>query len=147
MHFLILGGFLILYTLLNLAAQQAVILNSVLLLVGILMLTTYQALIINPDKKVYIQYYWVLGIKLNNYTEEYQHVTSVVCKTSNYSQQYGKYNRWFISGIMYKGHITLENQNSIYIGQNKSKKLMLKKLAKISDQLNVPIEDTTEEQN
>lgn len=144
LHFLILGGFLILYAVLNLAAQQAVILNSVLLFVGVLMLTSHQALQLNLDKKVYSEYYWVLGLKLSNYTEQYQKLTSVECTTGTYSQEYGKYNRRFISGTMYKGYITLEDQESIYLGQSKSKSALLKKLTKLSAKLEVPIKDQTE---
>ena len=141
LHFLILGGFLMSYSILNLLAWQYVLLNLVIFVVGILMLTSHQGLSIDTDKKVYNEYYWVLGMKLSNYSEQYQKITSLACTTGNYSQEYGKYNRRFISGTMYKGYIELKDQDHLFIGQNKSKQAMMKKLTKISAQLKVPVED------
>ena len=145
LHFLILAGFLVLYAVFHLITWQSVILNSVLFVVGAIMLTTHQALLINTDRKEYSEYYWILGIKLNSFTERYQEITSVHCTAGNYSQQYGKYNRRFISGTIYKGHIELSNQDSLFVGQNKSKSAMIKKLTKISAKLKVPVEDRTED--
>lgn len=147
LHFLILAGFLVLYAVFHLISWQSVILNSVLFVVGTLMLTTHQALLINPDNKEYSEYYWMLGIKLNNFTEQYQEITSVLCSVGNYSQQYGKYNRRFISGIMYKGYIELKDQDKLFLGQNKNKHVLMKKLAKISKKLEVAVEDHTNKEN
>jgi hypothetical protein len=141
LHFLILAGFLVLYAVFHLITWQSVILNSVLFVVGVLMLTTHQALLINTDKKEYSEYYWMLGVKLKNFTERYQEITSVYCTAGNYSQQYGKYNRRFISGIMYKGYIELKDQDKLFVGQNKNKHVLMKKLSKISKQLEVAVED------
>ena len=146
LHFLVLGGFLILYSTVNLIIWQDVILSSVLLIVGILLFSSHQSLVINPDKKDYSEFYWVLGMKLNNYTTTYTEITSVECTTGNYSQEYGKYNRRFISGTMYLGHLELKDQDLIFVGQNKSKRTLMKKLATISDQLKVPVEDLTDEE-
>ena len=143
LHFLVLGGFLILYSTVNLIIWQDVILSSVLLIVGILLFSSHQSLVINPDKKDYSEFYWVLGMKLNNYTTTYTEITSVECTTGNYSQEYGKYNRRFISGTMYLGHIELKDQDKLFVGQNKSKAALMKKLSKLSAQLKVPIEDRT----
>ena len=144
LHFLVLGGFFILYAIFNLVIWQAVILNSVLLIVGILMLTSHQALLINIAKKEYSEYYWVMGMKLSNYSEQYEEITSLECLESNYSQQYGKYNRRFISGTLYKGYIEFKDQEKLFVGQNKSKSTMMKKLTKISAQLKVDVEDRTD---
>ena len=146
LHFLLLGGFLILYAIFNLLAWHGMILNSVLLIVGILLLTSHQRLVINTDKKEYSEFYWVLGMKMSNYMEHYSAITSVQCTTGNYSQEYGKYNRRFISGTMYLGHLELKDQDLIFVGQNKSKRTLMKKLATISDQLKVPVEDLTDEE-
>ena len=145
LHFLILAGFLVLYAVFHLITWQSMILNSVLFVVGVLMLTTHQALLINTDKKEYSEYYWMLGIKLKNFTERYQEVTSVYCIAGNYSQQYGKYNRRFISGTIYKGYIELRDQDDLFVVQNKSKRAMTMKLTKISVKLKVPLEDKSED--
>lgn len=147
LHFLILGVFLILYAILNLATGQYVILSSVILVAGALMLTSHQGLTINPEQQKYSEYYMVLGMKLNNFSEHYKELTSVELTRSNYSQEYGKYNRRFISGIMYKGYIELKDLDKLYVGQNKSKQAMSKKLAKISAKLDVPVHDRTSEEN
>ena len=147
LHFIILAGFLVLYSVFHLITWQSVILNSVLFVIGVLMLTTHQALLINTDKKEYSEYYWMLGIKLNKFTERYQEITSVLCTTGNYSQQYGKYNRRFISGILYKGYIELRDQDKLYVGQNKSKRAMMKKLTTLSAKLEVAVNDQTNEKN
>ena len=110
------------------------------------MLTSPHGLTINTDQQKYSEYYWVLGMKLSNYTDQYEEITLIACTSGNYSQQYGKYNRRFISGIMYKGYIELKDQDKLYVGQNKSKQAMLKKLATISKQLKVPVEDLTDEE-
>ena len=144
LHFLLLGGFLILYGALNLMAWQAVVFNSFLLIAGILLLTSHQALSIDTDKMEYSEFYWILGLKLNNYTESYRKIISLTCSTGMYSQQYGKYNRRFIQGTMFKGFIELSNQGKLFIGQNKSKKALMLKLNKISDKLEVPIQDLVE---
>ena len=147
LHFIILAGFLVLYSVFHLITWQSVILNSVLFVIGVLMLTTHQALLINTDKKEYSEYYWMLGIKLNKFTERYQEITSVHFTTGNYSQQYGKYNRRFISGILYKGYIELRDQDKLYVGQNKSKRAMMKKLTTLSAKLEVAVNDQTNEEN
>jgi len=144
LHFLILGGFLIVYALLNLLAAQAIILNSILLLIGTLLLTSHQALLVNTTKKVYSEFYWVLGMKLSNYTEAYTDIISLTCVTGNYSQQYGKYVRRFIQGTMFKGFIELSNQENLFVGQNKSKKTLILKLNKISVDLGVPVKEIIE---
>lgn len=146
LHFLLLGGFLILYGALNLMAWQALVLNSILLITGILLLTSHQALSINSDKMEYSEFYWVLGLKLNNYTESYSEIISLTCTTGMYSQQYGKYNRRFIQGTMFKGFIELSNQEKLFIGQNKSKKALMLKLNKISAKLELPIQDHVEQE-
>ena len=145
LHFLILAGFLVLFAAFHLITWQSVILNSVLFVVGAIMLTTHQALLVNTDRKEYSEYYWILGIKLNSFTERYEEITLVYCSTGNYSQEYGKYNRWFINGTIYKGYIELSNQDSLFVGQNKNKSAMINKLTKISAKLKVPIEDRTED--
>jgi hypothetical protein len=145
LHFIILGGFLIIYAILNLATGQYIILSTVLIVVGVLMLTSHQGLLINTDKKIYSEYYWVLGMKLSNYSELYEEIISLECIKGNYSQQYGKYNRRFISGTMYKGYIELSNQDDLFVGQNKSRRAMIKKLTKISVKLQVPLEDNSED--
>lgn len=145
LHFLILAGFLVLYAVFHLITWQSVILNSVLFVVGVIMLSTHQALLINTERKEYSEYYWVLGFKLKSFTESYQEITSVQCTAGNYSQQYGKYNRRFISGTIYKGHIELSNQDNLFVGQNKSKRVMIKKLTEISVKLKVSVEDRTED--
>jgi len=147
LHFLVLGGLLDLYATFNFITVQSVILNSILLLIGFLLLTSHQRLDINLTKKIYYEYYWLLGMKLSNYSAPYQELTAVLCTVGNYSQQYGKYNRRFISGTMYKGYIGLKDQEPLYVGQNKSKRAMMKKLMKISKQLEVPVEDRTNEEN
>ena len=147
LHFLVLGGFLILYCIFSLITSQAVILNSVLLLLAIILLTSQQRIEINTDNKTYSEFYWVLGMKLSNYVNSYSEIISVECSAANYSQEYGKYNRRFISGIMFKGYIELKEQEKLYIGQNKNKTAMLKKLTKIASQLQVPLEDRTNIEN
>ena len=146
LHFLLLGGFLILYAILNLLAAQGMILNSVLLIVGILLISSHQRLVINTDKKAYSEFYWVLGMKMSNFSEPYSVISSVECTTGNYSQEYGKYNRRFISGTMYRGYIQLKDQEALFAGQNKSKATLMNKLRKISDTLNVPLEDRTNDE-
>ena len=143
LHFLVLGGFLILYSVFNFITAQGVILNLVLLLLAIILLTSQQRLEINTANNSYSEFYWVLGMKLSNNVVSYSEIISVECTAANYSQEYGKYNRRFISGIMFKGYIELKEQEKLYIGQNKNKTAMLKKLTKIGSQLQVPLEDNT----
>ena len=147
LHFVILGGFLIIYAILHLATGQYIILSTVLFVVGVLMLTSHQRLLINTDEKMYGEYYWVLGMRFSNYTEQYEEITVIACTSGNYSQQYGKYNRRFINGIMYKGYIELKDQDKLFLGQNKSKHALMKKLSKISQQLEVAVEDQTNKEN
>ena len=146
LHFIVLGAFLILYSGFNLIILEGVIFNLILLLLGAVLVTTQQRLEINTDKKLYSGYYWLLGLKLNNYTESYTEIISVECATANYSQEYGKYNRRFISGTMFKGHIELKEQDNLFVGENKNKATLLKKLTKLSTQLQVPLEDKTNEE-
>lgn len=111
------------------------------------MLTSHQGLTINTDNKKYSEYYWVLGMKLSNFSEQYEEIISLECTPANYSQQYGKYNRRFISGTMYKGYIDLKDQDKLYVGQNKSKRAMMRKLTRICTKLEVPVNDRTGEEN
>ena len=143
LHFLILGGFLILYALFNLVAGYYIILHSIILILGILLLTSHQGLSIKTDERIYSEYYWVFGMKLSNYSEPYKEIISLACTTGRYSQEYGKYNRRFISGTMFLGYIELKDQEPIFIGQNKSKSALMNKLRNISHQLKVPVEDKT----
>ena len=140
-HFLVLGGLLVAYTTVDLIISQFNIINAFLFLFGIVLLTSRQMLDINLSEKRYSEYYWVLGMTLSNYSEGYQEMLAVICTTGNYSQEYGKYNRWFISGIMYKGYIELKDQEKLFVGQSKSKQAMMKKITKIGAQLKIPVED------
>jgi hypothetical protein len=147
LHFVILGGFLDVYATLNLIIGESVVMNGILLLVGGLLLTSHQRLDIDLSNKVYSEYYWVLGMKLSNYTEQFHEITSLVCASGSYSQQYGKYNRRYISGTMYKGYIELRDQEPLFVGQSKNKQSLMKKLTKISTELKVPVEDRADEEN
>ena len=140
LHFIVLGGFLVAYTAVDLMLTHFVILNSVLFLLGIILLTTRQRLDIDLSEKMYSEYYWVLGMKFSNDSAAFQEIKSAVCVTGNYSQEYGKYNRRFISGTMYMGYIELTDQEKLYVGQNKNKQAMLKKITRIADQLKVPVD-------
>jgi hypothetical protein len=146
LHFLVLGALLDVYATFHLIIGESVILNAILLLIGTLQLTTHQRLDIDLTKKIYSEFYWLLGIKLNNYTETYQEITALVCSSGSYSQQYGKYNRRFISGTMYKGYIELKDQEPLFVGRSKSKQGMMKKLTKLSAQLKLPVSDKTNDE-
>lgn len=141
LHFLILGGFLILYSITDLWISGIAVLNSILLIIGILMLTSQQRLVIDLNNKKYSEFYWVLGMRLKNYTEQYKEISSAICDSGTYSQEYGKYNRRYISGIMYKGYIQLVGGDNLFVGQNKNKLAMMRKLKKISGQMRIPLED------
>ena len=114
-----------------------------MILLGVLLTTSHQRIAIDLEQKKYAEFYWVLGLKMNNYEENYQEITSLVCSTGKYSQQYGKYNRRFITGTMYQGFIELKEQENIFIGQNKSKQSLMNRLEKIAGQINVAIKDKT----
>jgi hypothetical protein len=146
LHFLVLGGLLDVYATFNLIINESVILNGVLFLVGGLLLTSHQRLEIDLAKKIYREYYWLLGMKLSNYSEPYDKITEIVCTSGKYSQQYGKYNRRFISGTMYTGYIELKNQEALFVGKSKSKQSLIKKLTRIGDRLALPVTDRTNEE-
>jgi len=141
LHFIVLGGILLVYSIFDLIAGQSYILDTILVILGVLLITSHQRVVIDLKNKKYSEFYWVLGLKMSNYEQSYQQITSLVCATGKYSQQYGKYNRRFISGTMYSGYIELKDQENIFIGQHKSKASLMKKLAKIGSQLNITIEE------
>ena len=138
LHFLVLGWFLILFNGVNLYINTDIMFNLILLVVGVLLVASQQRVELDLDKKLYSEYYWVLGLRLSPDTEEYSEMLEVILTEGNYSQEYGKYNRRFISGTIFKGYIVLKDQEHIFIGQNKSRKAMERKIIKLADKLKLP---------
>ena len=141
LHFVLLGAAMIIFAMFDWLASQSYIFDIVLLILGILLLTSHQRLVIDMNSKKYFEFYWVLELKMSNSENSFQEITSVFCDSGKYSQEYGKYNRWFISGTMYNGYIELKDQDNLYIGQNKNKQSLINRLGKIGAQLNVAVED------
>ena len=141
LHFVLLGAAMIIFAMFDWLASQSYIFDVVLLILGVLLLTSHQRLVIDIKGKKYFEFYWVVGLKMSNSENSFQEITSVFCESGKYSQEYGKYNRRFISGTMFNGYIELKDQENLYIGQNKSKQSLLNRLEKIGAQLNVPVED------
>ena len=144
LHFVILGVFLVLFNSFELYAMGFSWFSAILLFIGIIMSTTQQQVLINTGSKKFEQFYWVLGMKLSNYSVEYSEIVDVYYVDAKYSQQYGKYNRWFISGVLYKGFIKLRDHDNIYIGKSKSIAGISRRLNKIAKKLNVEVIDRTE---
>ena len=138
LHFLVLGWFLVIFNGVSLFISADIIFNLILLIVGILLVASQQRVELDLEKKLYSEYYWVLGLRLSQTTEEYSEMLEVILAEGNYSQEYGKYNRRFISGTMFKGYIVLKDQEHIFIGQNKGRKAMERKIIKLADKLKLP---------
>jgi hypothetical protein len=141
LHFVLLGVAMIIFAMFDWLSSLSYIFDTVLLIFGVLLTTSHQKLVIDKKAKNYNEFYWVLGLKVKNNQESFHEITSVFCESGKYSQQYGKYNRRFISGTMYNGYIELKDQENLYIGQNKRKQSLLNRLEKIGAQLNVAVED------
>ena len=116
-----------------------------LILFGLTFATTHQRLDINTGIRQYQSYYWILGLKFQNEKFDYPGISSLVCSQGNYSQAYGKYQRIHISGIMYRGYIIIPEKEPLFIGQHKNKSNLMRKLEKIAQQLNVYVEDQTQD--
>lgn len=142
--FRFLGLVMLVYGGLDLYIAQKYLLDIILLVVGLILVFTHQRLDINLKKKVYQSYYWILGLKMQNETVPFDGVSSVICSQGSYSAAYGKVQRIHIKGIMYKGYIQLtDDDEPLFAGQNRNKNSLLRKMTKISDQLQVPLEDLT----
>lgn len=141
LHFVLLGAVLVIFALFDWFASQSYILDIILFVLGVLLVTSHQRLTVDLKNKKYSEFYWVLGLKVNNFENSYQEINSVFCESGKYSQEYGKYNRRFISGTIYNGYIELKDQENLYIGNNKRRPSLLNKLEKIGGQLKVSVED------
>ena len=141
LHFVLLGAAMVIFAMFDWLASQSYIFDVILFILGVLLLTSHQRLVVDMKSKKYFEFYWVLGLKMSNSENSFQEITSVFCDSGKYSQEYGKYNRWFISGTIYNGYIELKDQDNLYIGQNKNKQSLLNRLEKIGTQLNVAVED------
>jgi hypothetical protein len=143
LHFIVLGILLISFSIFDSLSTQSYILDAILLVLGVLLLTSKQVLEIDTKNKQYSEYYWVLGLKMNNSSKSFKEIISIFSTSVNYSQQYGKYNRRYISGKLFKGFIELKSQDNLFIGQNKKKEALLKKITILSKDLQIPVEDRT----
>ncbi|MEN8248420.1 MAG: hypothetical protein ABFS32_05775 [Bacteroidota bacterium] len=141
----LLGIALFLLGMLDLYVSESYMLDIALLLIGLTLATTHQRLDINLNTKQYQSYYWILGLKFQNEKFEYQEINSIMCVQGKYNQEYGFYPRMKIKGTMFRGYIKLTDQESLFVGQNKKKEALMKKLEKLGQQMNITVEDWTEE--
>ena len=104
------------------------------------MLTSWQEIIIDTKSQSIHEFNRVCGFRLKENSNIYTTISSIHCKEANYSQEYGKYNRWFLSGTLFRGYLELDGQENLYLGENKIKKQMMKKLEKLANKLGVPVQ-------
>jgi hypothetical protein len=114
---------------------------ALVFILGLIMLTSRHMVVINQDNKTYSDFYWVLGMKVQNYSTGFEQIKSLTITAGQYSQQYGMYVRRHISGTIYKMYLDFANQESLYIGQSKSDSSIRKKAANIANSLNLQVRD------
>ena len=117
---------------------------ALVFILGLLMLTSRHMVIVNTANKFYSDFYWVLGIKVQNYTATWNKIQFITLTSGQYSQQYGMYVRRFISGTIYKMYLVLDENGPVYIGQSKSDSKIRSRAKKIADELGVDINDKIE---
>lgn len=118
---------------------------ALVFLLGLVMCTSRHLVIIDTEQKQYSDFYWVLGLKVQNYTANYESIQSLMLTAGNYTQQYGMYVRRFISGTIFKMYLDLPNDEPIYIGQGKSHKKIVKRAEKVAGDLGISVRDISEE--
>ncbi len=74
---------------------------TLVFILGLVMLTSRHLVVLNTDKHSYSDFYWVLGLKVQNYTAPYKEISSLSITAGNYTQQYGMYVRRHISGVVH----------------------------------------------
>jgi len=143
---IILGAALLLYGILGLFTNQQYLVNFLVLAIGLLFVSTHQGLTVDTKNNEVSDYYWVFGLKLNNYKQSYDRLEAIVLSQKNFTQGYGFVPRLHASGILYQGYLKIKDRDPVYLGQSKNKKSLHKKLASIANKLGISIKDMTTEE-
>jgi hypothetical protein len=118
---------------------------ALVLLLGVVMFTSRHLVVIDRQNKQYSDFYWVLGMKVQNYTASFEKLLSLTITSGTYTQQYGMYVRRHISGTIYKMYLDLADDEPIYIGQSKSMSKIRSRADKLSSSLGIALRDTTQD--
>ncbi|MFC2124100.1 hypothetical protein ACFLU5_04745 [Bacteroidota bacterium] len=116
------------------------IISPIFLILGILLSTTHYWIEINLDDRKLHDYLWISGFRKGekiDITEiDYLYLTK-----SKYSREYGFFPRAYEYGYLYNGYSKLKNEEKLLIGYSKKKDSILRKLERISKELNLEIKD------
>lgn len=144
-HVLSFGVLLIVLGLFGILASNNLYINILFLIVGALMVGSRQMVVIDTRKKTYSEFYSILGMHLKNTTEEYEVLGPIILMAGEYTQEYGKYNRRFIRGTMYKAYLVISEDDSVFIGQGKNYNRMSKKVNRLAGEMAIEVDDRSGE--
>ena len=112
---------------------------AIVFLIGLMMATSRRLVRIDSKNNKISDFYWVLGIKVQDETYSYDKISSIALTSGLYTQQYGMYVRRHISGTIYKLYLELEGMESHYVGQSKSEERAREKAAKLAEDLGIEV--------
>ena len=118
---------------------------ALVFILGIVMVSSRHMVVIDKANNTYSDFYWVLGMKVQNYTASFSQLLSLTVTSGIYTQQYGMYVRRHISGTIYKMYIDLPDDEPIYIGQDKSLSKIRQRAEKLAQDLDLEVRDTVED--
>jgi len=143
-HILVGGILLTLYGLGGVFLGEYKIVYGLVFLLGLTMSTSRHMVTIDSQKKVYSDFYWIVGFKAQNDTSSYTQLLSLTITEGVYTQEYGMYVRRYISGTIYKIYLDIAEDEPLYVGQSKSLKKIKKRGQRIADQLGIELRDLSE---
>jgi len=119
----------------------------IFLMLAALLLTSVYKLVIDVSSKKVDDYLYILGMKKDLATKDYNKLYHVSIKSGRYSQQLQlRAASTIIEGTMYSAYL-ISDQESFYLGESKSKKKITKKARDIAVKLNVQLKELHEDIN
>lgn len=118
---------------------------ALVFILGLVMFTSRHLVIIDQEKKTYSDFYWVLGLKVQDYKAGFKEFTSLTITSGHYTQQYGMYVRRYLSGTIFKMYLDIPGDEPLYLGQGKDLKKVRRRATKLAGALAVELSDKTGE--
>lgn len=140
-HVLVGGVIFAVYGFLAMFMENQIWIYALVFLLGVVMVTSRHLVVVDPAKKQYSDFYWVLGFKVQNYTASYENILCIILNSGPYTQKYGMYVRRYISGTIYKIYLDLDNGETVYLGQHKDNQQASAKAEKLAGLFNVKVRD------
>ncbi|MEK6478793.1 hypothetical protein WJR50_14700 [Catalinimonas sp. 4WD22] len=109
-----------------------------LLLMGIVIVSTHYRVSIDPEKKEYREYLWILGFRRGN-IQPYSRLHDIYIRQHTQNIEYGFVSRVSGRKKVYSAALELDDDSNVFIGEHANESKLLKKVNKLAQKLQASI--------